>query len=1241
MDAAQRLLKNYGLLFVIALLMAAPGWAQPTLQVQTAVTIGNTGSASASVSSSAAGTTEITYTIGAPNYSNDSSGSGSWLVVSGGTVTPAVLNFGLRNNTTAGINSNATATVTLTPTAPSGVAAVTITVSFSGSGSGTGNGNLVASPNPLFISANANSAAAPATVSISTTGGAVTIASVTTSLITGTNVNWLSAQIVNGSVGVNSNGSITVTANSTGLTSGLSYLGTVTVTPSAGSPLNISVNFSVGSGGGSGNWQVSPSTIGWSFTTNSGTFLSQSVSVTPPSGATYYNIAIPACNNGWLLGSVGGSTGNNFNGIALGTAFGLQVTSQANALTTGQYSCSVSLTDSLGNSYSLPVTLTVNGGTSSGFSISPNPLTFNSAVNGATQSQLVTMSSNTGGTATVGPYPNAPSWLTATAPNPVSVGANQATTFTVTANPAGMVAGTYSAAIPVGIGSQSGTVTVNLVIGSGGTGGGTTAVAPTSMNFTYQFGASAATIPKQKLVITGPAGSWSSAISTGSTWLQLTPGGGSALPNPAVSGDTPIVSINPTGLAVGSYSGNINITTSGGSQLIQVSLSVVSGATLVPNPGSLIFSAQTGQGNPTPQNVFFSGSDNSLNPISISAISNTSWITLVVGATGVGVYVDQTNLSTGVYNGSFSVSQSGASNSPLVVPVVLVVNGGGSGGGTGTLTFSQNPIPFSSINGTVTPSSTVLSVTAVSATSFVGTINYVTGCNSGCNWLSVSPLSSVTPVNLAVSANSTGLAAGNYSANISFNTNGSIQTVGVTLAVTTSGGGNTGNVTASPTSLTFSTAQGSSPAAQALNVQSASGSAPVSFTVVVTAGSTWLSTSANASNTTPAALTVSVSSNAMQAGTYTGNIRITPSGGTIVDVPVSLTITAPPTVSATPTTLTFNYRAGDSAPASQPISVSGGGASLAYTATASSTGNWLVVSPTSGTTPGTVNASVNTSGLTTGVFSGTIIVAGASGAPGSTTITVTLNVTAPLPTITKVTNAASYSIGSVSPGEIITLFAGDPAHPIGPATAVGLSLDSTGSVSTSIGGVSVTVNGFACPMVYASASQVSAVVPYQVKSFVTATIQSKFLGQSSNGVLANVVTTVPGVFTANSSGSGPGAILNQNSTTNSPSNPAARGDTVVVYLTGEGETSPAGVTGKVTTVAAPPQPLTPAPLLPISVTVGGQPAQYSFAGEAPGFVSGVLQLNVVTPTNIAAGDQPIVVTIGGNQSQQGVTVSLR
>ena len=91
---------------------------------------------------------------------------------------------------------------------------------------------------------------------------------------------------------------------------------------------------------------------------------------------------------------------------------------------------------------------------------------------------------------------------------------------------------------------------------------------------------------------------------------------------------------------------------------------------------------------------------------------------------------------------------------------------------------------------------------------------------------------------------------------------------------------------------------------------------------------------------------------------------------------------------------------------------------------------------------------------------------------------------------------------------------------------------------------------------------------------------------------------------------------------------------MVVYLTGEGETSPAGVTGKVTTVASPPLPLTPGRCCnPPSPSAVSRPT-----GASPGkprFVSGVMQLNVVVPTNIAAGDQPIVVSFGGNPSQQG------
>jgi uncharacterized protein (TIGR03437 family) len=339
-------------------------------------------------------------------------------------------------------------------------------------------------------------------------------------------------------------------------------------------------------------------------------------------------------------------------------------------------------------------------------------------------------------------------------------------------------------------------------------------------------------------------------------------------------------------------------------------------------------------------------------------------------------------------------------------------------------------------------------------------------------------------------------------------------------------------------------------------------------------------------------------------------------------------------------TLTFAYKSGDAAPASQPVSVTGGGGALTFNATASSNGNWLSVSPASGTTPATgaatVNVSVNAVNLAAGDYQGTVLVVGTGAATGSTSIQVSLKVTAPLPTVSRVTNAGSFVSAAIAPGEIVTLF----GIGIGPVTPAGLTLDSSGKVATTIGGVQVLVSGIPAPMVYASATQVSAVVPYELAGFASASVLVKYLGQTSNGVPVNMATTAPGLFTLNSSGTGPAAILNSNNSINSPGNPANRGDTVVVYMTGEGQTAPAGVTGKVTTVAATP-PLTPGPLLLVSVLIGGQPANYSFAGEAPGFVSGVLQLNVTIPTNIGPGDQSLVVSIGGNPSQPGVTVSVR
>jgi uncharacterized protein (TIGR03437 family) len=151
----------------------------------------------------------------------------------------------------------------------------------------------------------------------------------------------------------------------------------------------------------------------------------------------------------------------------------------------------------------------------------------------------------------------------------------------------------------------------------------------------------------------------------------------------------------------------------------------------------------------------------------------------------------------------------------------------------------------------------------------------------------------------------------------------------------------------------------------------------------------------------------------------------------------------------------------------------------------------------------------------------------------------------------------------------------------------------------------------------------------------------KYVGQTSNAYQLTSATTMPGLFAQNASGSGPGAILNQDYSLNGPGNAAAKGSIVMVFMTGEGQTNPPSITGAITTPNLPAPQVTPAPLLPIGVLVNGQPALYTYAGEAPGLAAGLLQLNVQIPSNAQSGNLSITVSIGSNISQNGMTVSVR
>jgi uncharacterized protein (TIGR03437 family) len=168
-----------------------------------------------------------------------------------------------------------------------------------------------------------------------------------------------------------------------------------------------------------------------------------------------------------------------------------------------------------------------------------------------------------------------------------------------------------------------------------------------------------------------------------------------------------------------------------------------------------------------------------------------------------------------------------------------------------------------------------------------------------------------------------------------------------------------------------------------------------------------------------------------------------------------------------------------------------------------------------------------------------------------------------------------------------------------------------------------------------SASQVSAVVPYEVSKEVATQVQVQYQDRSSNVVLLPVAATAPGIFTADSSGRGPGVIFNEDGALNSPSNPAEKGSIIVLYATGEGETDPPGVDGKLAVGVY------PKPVAPISLKIGDSTADLIYAGAAPGLTAGLMQINARVPSGARSGVVSVVLVVGADSSPSTVTISIK
>jgi len=265
--------------------------------------------------------------------------------------------------------------------------------------------------------------------------------------------------------------------------------------------------------------------------------------------------------------------------------------------------------------------------------------------------------------------------------------------------------------------------------------------------------------------------------------------------------------------------------------------------------------------------------------------------------------------------------------------------------------------------------------------------------------------------------------------------------------------------------------------------------------------------------------------------------------------------------------------------------------------------SWLVVSPLSGTGPTQVTITASGVGLSNGVYLADLAFQSVNTLPQY------LN----LPIVFTIGGSSNLSIGAVAngasfanvaaPGMVLSVFGSNLAPSVQQASALPLPL--------SLAGVSAAIDGVAAPLYYVSSGQLNIQVPYETPA------GPALLAVNNNGQVTtwffDVSLAAPGIFTDAHGNMVPYAS-------------GDRGQTLVMFVTGEGDVTPAlatGATPKGGTAAS----NLPTPVLSASLTIGGAPATIDFIGVPPG-LAGVTQINFTVPSNAPTGPQPVELTIG-------------
>jgi uncharacterized protein (TIGR03437 family) len=373
-------------------------------------------------------------------------------------------------------------------------------------------------------------------------------------------------------------------------------------------------------------------------------------------------------------------------------------------------------------------------------------------------------------------------------------------------------------------------------------------------------------------------------------------------------------------------------------------------------------------------------------------------------------------LPPGTYSGTITLTPSGASTTPVTIPLSLVI------APSNAVSVSPTALTFVASAGSTTPTASQ-TLTVTSATNNLPYSTSVTyGQANVTNWLQGIPPSGVTNSSINVIANPSGLAAGTYTASITFTTSqGSPQVVNVTFTVNA-----LPTLTSNVSTIPFYYQIGQSQTFASSTVLTISSgpnsSVPINLSTTTSSCPGFLGVSQAGPLTTPATVTVFAAglSGYTSPTTCSGTVVVTSAATSnpTLNIPVTLTVSNNPLVAITPTTASFTYQVGGTAPANQNLTIASSTAGLTFAA--SSNQPWLAVTPSGVTSSSSqIALSLVPSQLTSlipGSYQATVTVNAGGAANTPITIPVTLTVSAnSMLTFSPPFANFVYEIGQVTP----------------------------------------------------------------------------------------------------------------------------------------------------------------------------------------------------------------------------------